>query len=647
MFKQSKTALKGPIFADPSLRKSNLIIESINQNTRSKIFKKNANKGTERASSQQLSNPNDHEENALIPRKRRQGRSPSVGLSFQRIKLKKRGDSKNKETITDIATWVRQRSLPSNSKIFIISKNYRCIRDAFLERGWVENEDQDSNCFHFKFMLKCAKIKHSKLESWQFVNHFKGGTSLTTKVGLTKTLKSLSYYESTSSEPFYPRCFDCNHEEDFKEFILYFKQICAEVILKRLLDLAARGKRDCHRYQNLLLCLDTAISVSKRRCLTLDKHLELEGETDKISDAEWQIISKGISGKSFDDSTIPDKIYLPRLFKKKNQKKKKKIRSKTLVSIPFSTPRDTTPDIGNRGIELTEKEIEAKEMLDELIDFLPQTQINGMANVWILKPSGLSRGRGIELSNDLSEIVQKLKSSGIGWVVQKYIENPLLYKSKKLDIRQWVLVTSFNPLTIFIYNRFYVRLSSNEYSLDDIKDRFAHLTNNSVNKKATNFKSEDGFLSQSEFKDYLEENFGANHFKQIKSQIKDQVKKSLSSAQDLIQNRKNTGEIFGFDFCIDSNFGVWLIEINSSPDFSFSSKVTQQLVIDASEDYVKVMVDNGKKNGKFGGWKLAYKAENLNEIRRGMQLDGTKIEHSKLAKYSRREDAEFFEKGEI
>jgi hypothetical protein len=58
-----------------------------------------------------------------------------------------------------------------------------------------------------------------------------------------------------------------------------------------------------------------------------------------------------------------------------------------------------------------------------------------------------------------------------------------------------------------------------------------------------------------------------------------------------IEDRKNSFEIYGYDFMIDANYCPWLIEINSSPDFSYSTEVTKVLVKEASEDIVKVIVD--------------------------------------------------------
>lgn len=108
--------------------------------------------------------------------------------------------------------------------------------------------------------------------------------------------------------------------------------------------------------------------------------------------------------------------------------------------------------------------------------------MNQGKNVWIVKPASiishiplnildLSRGRGIECHNDLGTLLDQIKVRDVEWIAQKYIENPLIIKNKKLDIRQWVLVTDWAPLTIWFYQECYIRFSASDYNPDDFHNR--------------------------------------------------------------------------------------------------------------------------------------------------------------------------------
>lgn len=86
-------------------------------------------------------------------------------------------------------------------------------------------------------------------------------------------------------------------------------------------------------------------------------------------------------------------------------------------------------------------------------------------NLWIVKPGAMSRGRHIQIHHDLDELCRCLTVSSMRcWVTQKYIERPLIILGKKFDIRQWVLITSVRPLTIWLWMTPYLRFTAQDYN---------------------------------------------------------------------------------------------------------------------------------------------------------------------------------------
>lgn len=73
------------------------------------------------------------------------------------------------------------------------------------------------------------------------------------------------------------------------------------------------------------------------------------------------------------------------------------------------------------------------------------------------------------------------------FVIQKYLEKPYLIDGRKFDIRVWVLLT--HDLNCHFFKEGYLRLSSEVYKQDakNIANPFMHLTNNAVQKFATNY----------------------------------------------------------------------------------------------------------------------------------------------------------------
>ena len=243
---------------------------------------------------------------------------------------------------------------------------------------------------------------------------------------------------------------------------------------------------------------------------------------------------------------------------------------------------------------------EINEILEKLSQHFPLFESYGSKNIWIVKPSGLSRGRGISCIDQLNDILTNIKPHN-HIVIQKYIENPLVIKGRKFDIRQWVLVTNFNPLTVYLFDTPYIRFGAEEFHIDDFKNIFSQLTGNSIAKHSEKFENseiEGDMWEIEQFREYLKERFGKDCWPEMQEKIKKAVIYALECAKHKIMNRKNSHEVFGFDIMVDELLNVFLIEINLSPDWTYSTKVTEKLIKIASEDMMKVVIDQGIENLK-------------------------------------------------
>ena len=102
--------------------------------------------------------------------------------------------------------------------------------------------------------------------------------------------------------------------------------------------------------------------------------------------------------------------------------------------------------------------------------------------VWVVKPVGLSRGRGIFLTNSPLALPSR-DAMGRGMLVQRYLANPYLIKERKFDLRVYVLITGVSPLKVYVYKDGFARFATEDYGGGaDIGNTCAHITNQSLHE---------------------------------------------------------------------------------------------------------------------------------------------------------------------
>ena len=270
-------------------------------------------------------------------------------------------------------------------------------------------------------------------------------------------------------------------------------------------------------------------------------------------------------------------------------------------------------------------------------------------NNWILKPTDMYQGKYIEISNTFEDIYRKcinmfkgvnsnlakeimeieeenqkneLNSSIINnnsskyndnlkkrlilqktviskmyccsdIIIQKYLDNPFLYKKRKFDIRCFVLLDS--NLNLYYCKEGHLKGSSELYNVEN-RNKFIHITNYSFQKMSSGFARYEygNEISYKNFKLFLEEEgFPLEKFNLMIEEMKFLIKISFKSVSKKIIKTSDVlcFELFGYDFILDNEFKPWILEINNNPGLGISSPVIEKIIPRMMDDAFRLTID--------------------------------------------------------
>ncbi|XP_039758807.1 tubulin polyglutamylase TTLL13-like isoform X2 [Pararge aegeria] len=206
---------------------------------------------------------------------------------------------------------------------------------------------------------------------------------------------------------------------------------------------------------------------------------------------------------------------------------------------------------------------------------------------FIIKPECGSQGRGIYLTKSLKDIKPTDKL-----ICQVYLSKPYLVDGYKFDIRVYTLITSCDPLRIFVYNEGLVRFATSRYADPNINNTtnvFMHLTNYALNKHSRTYvyDSEAGSKRKISTLNKLLLSQGVD-LDRLWHSIDQVIVKTIISAWPILKHSYHACfpshdmvhacfEILGFDILLDHKLHPYILEVNHSPSFHTDTQLDREV----------------------------------------------------------------------
>lgn len=197
---------------------------------------------------------------------------------------------------------------------------------------------------------------------------------------------------------------------------------------------------------------------------------------------------------------------------------------------------------------------------------------------FIIKPSLANKAAGIQVFDSLEQLRAIFETDDSDsdddddddredvsqireWVIQRYIDRPLLVNQRKFHVRAYVLAVG--NIQVYLYRDMLALFAMKDYTVDNLSDNLIHLTNTCIQQDHEQF---DEASSVKLFWDL--EHHGVNKkdlddiFLKMQSILKD-VFDACTSEMTTFQALPNAFELFGIDYLIDQDKNVYFLEANA------------------------------------------------------------------------------------
>ena len=281
-------------------------------------------------------------------------------------------------------------------------------------------------------------------------------------------------------------------------------------------------------------------------------------------------------------------IYLGKYIKKHPSCYLSRALPRTLVVDTWEAYDDSLAQFG----------ISFRQRLESCLWEVRQVFENEPDSTWIMKPSATNKGAEVNV------ITTYTKFRGIitewtdirEWVVQAYIQRPLLLRGRKFHIRVYVL--ALGCLKVFVYQHCLVLCALEQYNTKDTDNNYAHITNTFQQQSHPSFVESECVLLLDDLDSLVREqgvpDAAAKKAKMlddighITAEVFDAYKGEFSVCQPL----PNCFELYGVDFMVDEDFNVWLLELNPGPDFKQTGDRLHFVIRDLMADTLNVVTQH-------------------------------------------------------